>query len=404
MASLSKKLSVLISAISAFAIAETAVAESNDSIGDAVKSGKANITLRYRYERVDQDNLNEDAGASTLKSRFSWKSGQYNKFTVGLEMDYVSVLGSERYNSTENGKTNYPLVADPEGFDLNQSYLKYTGGKTSTTLGRQRITHGSQRFIGGVAWRQNEQTYDGVRIQRKDPGKWTMEYTYTWNVNRIFGPDDGAQPSDWRGDSHFLTSGWSVTDGHHIDAYAYLLEFDNDNGVPNSTNTYGLAYKGKFGPVTLTAAAATQSDAGDSPLSYDADYYQLQADFKISKVTLTAGIEVLGSDDGVAAFRTPLATLHKFQGWADKFLNTPAAGIEDTFVGIKGKLGPVRLAATWHEFSPNEGSGDYGTELNAVATWAIRTNLTVQLKYADYQEDGFSVDTTKYWASLIVKL
>ena len=43
------------------------------------------------------------------------------------------------------------------------------------------------------------------------------------------------------------------------------------------------------------------------------------------------GYEVLGADDGAAltSFQTPLATLHKFQGWADKFLTTPPNGIRE---------------------------------------------------------------------------
>ena len=52
-------------------------------------------------------------------------------------------------------------------------------------FGRQRIVHGSQRFVGGVAWRQNEQTYDALRLQPK-LADWTIDYAYVWNVNRIF--------------------------------------------------------------------------------------------------------------------------------------------------------------------------------------------------------------------------
>ena len=47
---------------------------------------------------------------------------------------------------------------------------------------------------------------------------------------------------------------------------------------------------------------------------------------------LNAGYEVLGADNGVG-FATPLATGHKFQGWADKFLTTPGDGIEDVYIG-----------------------------------------------------------------------
>src|SRR3546814_1461069 len=45
--------------------------------------------------------------------------------------------------------------------------------------------------------------------------------------------------------------------------------------------------------------------------------------------SLNGNYEVLGSDAGVFAFQTPLATLHKFQGWADLFLTTHSAGVRD---------------------------------------------------------------------------
>ncbi len=369
-----------------------------------VQEGKSKLSFRYRYEDVDQDGFNKDAGASTVRTRFTWNSAPMQGFSLGLEVDYVSVIGSERYNSTENGNTEYPVVADPEGLDLNQSFIKYSGENVVADFGRQRILHGSQRFVGGVGWRQNEQTFDGLRMQFEPAAAVKVDYSYVWNVNRIFGPDDGVQPADWHGDSHFLTGSWKLADKHTLEGFAYLLDFENGNGRPNSTETYGIGYKGTIGPVKLTGTIATQSDYADSPLDYDADFYSLQADVKVSGFTLTAGYEVLGSDDGVAAFRTPLATLHKFQGWTDKFLLTPRNGIEDMYFGFKGKIGPVAVAATWHDFSADEGSMDYGTELDLVATYKVHEKVTTQFKFADYQEDGFSTDTTKFWLSLIVQL
>lgn len=373
-------------------------------ISDAITEGKLNLNVRYRYEDVDQDGIAKDAGASTVRTRLTWNSRPLNGLVLGLEADYVAVVGSERYNSTENGNIDYPVVADPEGFDLNQSFLKYTGDLATVTMGRQRILHGSQRFVGGVGWRQNEQTFDALRATFKPNDKLVVDYAYVWNVNRIFGPDDGAQPSDWHGDSHLLTSSWTIDAGHRIDGYAYALDFENDNGPPNSVLTYGLGYKGEFGPLSVVASVARQSDYGDSPLDFDATYYFVQTDIELNAVTVTAGYEVLGSDDGTAAFRTPLATLHKFQGWADKFLVTPAAGIEDVYIGCRGKIGPVTLAATWHDFQADEGKADYGSELDLVATYAFHKNASFQLKYAGYSEDGFATDTTKYWMSVTVKL
>lgn len=393
----------ILGSIALFPLLLLPVAEPSAMDLQELTDGKASINFRYRYEGVDQDGAVEDAAASTLRTRFTWLSVPVEGFTLGFEADYVSVVGEERYNSTTNGKTQYPVVADPGGFDLNLAYVGYAGDNLKVDLGRQRILHGSQRFVGGVGWRQNEQTYDALRLRSK-PGEWSLDYSYVWNVNRIFGPDDGVQPSDWRGDSHLLVASRPLGEAHNLELFGYVLDFENDNGPPNSTSTWGIGYTGNFGNTKLTAVIASQSDFADSPLDYSAPYYLLEAAFKVNPVTITAGYEVLGSDDGTAGFRTPLATLHKFQGWSDKFLGTPARGIVDAYVGLKGRFNGISWNVTWHDFSAEEGSAGFGTELNLVLGYAISKKVSIQLKAADYQADSFAMDTTKYWLTTVVSL
>ncbi len=366
--------------------------------------GEVKLNLRYRLEQVDQDGIDEEATASTVRGRLTFKSAKMGAWQYGVETDYVALIGPEDYNSTENGRTVYPVVADPEGFDLNQAFIKYTGDGFTTTAGRQRIVVDDQRFIGGVAWRQNEQTYDALSAEINATENLKFNYSYVWNVNRIFGPNDGAQPSDWHSNSHFLVASLAPGEKQSLEAFAYLLDFENDNGIPNSTATYGLTYRGEFGPTKLNATYATQSDYADSPLDYDADFIAIGGSLKAGAVSLSVGYELLGSDGGVAAFRTPLATLHKFQGWADKFLLTPADGIEDLYFGLSGSVGPVKLAATYHEFSADEGSANYGDEIDIVANYSPTKGVNLQLKYADYSADEFATATSKLWFSVIVNL
>jgi len=375
-----------------------------DDAVEAIRNGEVKFNFRYRFEHVDQDSFSRDANASTLRSRIGFSTSDFHGWTALVEADQLSSLGPERFNSTENGRSDFPVVADPEGFDLNQALLRYKTDSVTATIGRQRINHADQRFIGGVAWRQNEQTYDGVRLQGKFAEKFSLDYAWVANVNRIFGPGDGAQPGDWQGNSHFLRAEYAAAKKHKLSAFVYLLDFENDNGPPNSTQTFGLTYNGGFGPLAVDATIATQSDYEDSPLNYEAEFYSIAARYSFKPVKLSVGYDVLGSDDGVAGFRTPLATLHKFQGFADLFLGTPAAGIEDFYLGVAGSAGPVKLAAFWHDFKSEEGSIDYGTEINLVATWPVTKRVTVQAKFADYDADDFGVDTTRFWFSAIVNL
>ena len=383
----------------------------SDELGKAVTDGSIKLDFRYRYENVDDESFDRDANASTLRSRVTVQTAAVRGFTALAEFDNVSEIGSARYNSTANGKVQYPVVADPKGTDINQAWIKYGWEDVAGTYGRQRILHGNQRFVGGVGWRQNEQTYDGFRALYEGGNGLTLDYAYVYNVNRIFGPDDSlVQPADHRGSNHFFRADYKLGENHSLSGFIYALDVDDNpdyaagKTVGNSSDTYGVEYSGKFGPVSAKAAYATQSDAGDNPVDYDADYYMLEGGMNFGGVSVLLAYEVLGAGDGVG-FNTPYATLHKFQGWADKFLATPGDGIEDLYAGATGKVGPVNLGAFYHDFSAEDSSDDFGSEWDLVATWPVNKQFTTQLKYANFSSDSsrFS-DTEKLWVTLQLQL
>ncbi len=213
------------------------------------------------------------------------------------------------YNDAAGNNPTDSVIADPEITDVNQAYIKYTNGDLKATAGRQRILHNNQRFVGGVGWRQNEQTYDGVRIEYALNDALSLDYSYIHNANRIFADD---AKSDLGGDFHFINAAYKVNKAHKITAFAYILDFDTAAAL--STSTYGALYNGKFDAVFVNASLATQSDNGDNANSFDANYINAEIGSKLGKVTVLGGYELLGSDNGVG-FSTPFATLHKFQGW-----------------------------------------------------------------------------------------
>ena len=362
---------------------------------EEARDTRPKFDLRYRLETVDQDGIEEDALASTAKARVSWIMDAAEGFSVGLEADHVFTVGSDDYHSLENGRTEFPVVADPTGTDLNQAFVRFRNGGTVLTAGRQRILHGEQRFVGGVAWRQNEQTFDGVRMQFTGDGV-GVDYSYVARVRRIFGPEDGLQPAEWDSNAHFLRATYDPAKGHSLAAFAYLLDLENDNGPANSNASYGLNYVGTYGPATLSARVALQREWGDNPLTYDAPYYFVEAKWPIERVTIAAGHEVLGSDGGTAPVRMPVATLHKFQGWTDKFLSTPPAGVKDTYLTFSGNVGSVALTAALHEFVAAKGDMNYGREAGVSAVWSMGP-FGLQFKYARYHARDLATDTNKAW-------
>jgi len=389
---ITSKLAVLMLALSISFAGQTATLS---EIAKAVKESETKVNLRYRIESVDQDGKEENATASTLRSRLTWNSAPINRVTMNVEVDNVTAIAFADYNSTSNGKGQYPVVADPEGTDLNLANIQYKGKDLTFVAGRQRIVHNNQRFVGGVAWRQNEQTYDAARFIYKASNAMSFDYSYVFNVNRIFGPNDGAQLADWHGQFHLANATFKADKNHIVNAFAYLL--DNDVAAATSSSTFGVNYSGNFGLVTANFSYAGQSDAGNNPNNYSAEYYKAELVGKLDEVKLSAGIEVLGSDKGIG-FSTPLATLHKFQGFSDKFLITPSNGIEDIYVSAVTTISGVKLVATYHDFTANEGEVDYGSEIDLVAAYKFSKHASGLLKFARYSADEHGTDTTKLWA------
>ena len=320
-----------------------------------------------------------------------------------VEFDYVTELFDKDYNNTINGNTAYPVVADPSGSDLNQSYLKYVSdGGTSATFGRQRINHNNQRFVGGVAWRQNEQTFDGVRIESKVAENFTVDYAYSYRINRIFGSKNPN--GDLDADLHLFNAVYKPAKGHSISGFYYSMDFDDALALSNSTAGIDYNFKGKSGDIGygLHLSYAAQKDTGDNPVDYSADYFAVDGSIKVSGVTFAAGFESLGSDNG-KGFVTPLATLHKFQGWTDKFLGTPGTGVEDTWFKVATKLGKVGVAAIYHQFDAEEGSADLGSEIGLVANYSFAKHYKLTAKYASYDADTHATDTDKVWIQLLAK-
>ncbi|MDH4258753.1 MAG: alginate export family protein, partial [Gammaproteobacteria bacterium] len=254
--------------LSLLVIAHGAAGEGLDTL---VTDGKAGLDLRYRYESVEQADKPSTAGANTLRLRLNLASGSVNGFSGFAEFDHLQVIGGEHYDSTRNGLTNYPVVADPEGTDLNQAYLQYAGrAGTTLRLGRQRIRLDGERFVGSVGWRQNEQTFDAFSLETKALSGVTATYAYVDQVRRVFGPDSGSPAETFDSDSHVLNLKLTRLPVGALTLYGYLLDFDDAPQL--SANTYGVRYDGshalgekmKFG---WALEYAHQQDAGDNQAS-----------------------------------------------------------------------------------------------------------------------------------------
>lgn len=388
----------------------------------AISGGKPDLYMRYRFETVDDEQLPqvEQAYANTLRTALGYSTGLFHGLGAYVQMEDVRTLGDDLYNDGGgNGVTSRAAVVDPEGTEINQANLRYRGlPRTTFTVGRQEIEHRQaplHRYVGNILWRQNWQSFDAVRLVNESLPATRIDYAYVWNVNRIFGEDNPIPDrSNFDSNSHLINVTYGGLTWGKLEGYSYLLDLDSfvlgTRGL--STATYGGRFQGAYDvikystKILYTAEAAHQTDYADNPADIGVNYYlgELGATKLINSpvfefVTLKASYEVLQGDGPVIigagkigrAFQTPLGTNHAFQGWADRFLVTPADGVTDIFGTLIAKVYGAQFMLMYHDLSSDRDDYDYGSEWDTQVTRVFKDHYTFGLKYAHYDAD----DNTK---------
>lgn len=376
------------------------------TLEDALAESRWGLDFRHRIELVDEEGFSEDAGASTLRTRLNLATGRYHGLDAFVEFSDVREIGLNDFNAGTGatpGRERFPVVADAEDTRLNQAWLGFSPNDyLEIRAGRQRIKLDNDRFVGNVGWRQNEQTFDGASLAWQND-RWHLFYGYVGHVNRIF--DSSVPAGGHDHDTHLVNASFDLADGHALTGYLYAIEDKDQQAFSN--NTVGLRYTGDAGRLAWLAEYARQSDAGKNADDYAADYLHLRADLALdSRFKPMAGFERLeGSREPGEAFRTPLATLHAFNGWADRFLTTPDTGLEDIYGGFTGRNGRLGWNLTWHRFESEATGARFGDEIDASLSIDVAEKVAVLLKVAHFDSSGTEVaGATKFWAQLSLDL
>jgi hypothetical protein len=364
---------------------------------------------RIRYEHVDQDGLVQKADALTLRVRGGAQavSGAFSATVVGQG----TLAVSDKYYDGLHGTAARPIVADPQDVALYIAQIQYKTKTATLTAGRQKIALDDERFVGNVAFRNNAQTFDAVRAEIMPAKGLKLDVAYAWSVRTIWGVDGvGSRQQAVSGDNIFANLSY-VTSVGTVTGFAYLVDQDEAavQGLRLSSQTFGARLMGnqalsKSVKLSYQLSYARQSDYHRNPNDYSADYWLADATLDLRGWKLNAGYEVLGADKGLAltSFQTPLGTNFKFQGWADKFLTTPANGIRDLYVsggyGWK-QLGPltgVSMGATWHRFDGDRLDQHYGNEIDLLVSAKLK-RTALSIRYAHYDARAMATDTEKLW-------
>jgi hypothetical protein len=377
------------------------------------------LNVRTRIELADFDGL-ESSEAYTMRTRLGIGSKPFGGFSAYAEMENIFSIEGGNYFDLVESPTGQSPIADPEDTELNRLWLQYAptnlpyGLDLKVKAGRQRIKFDDDRFVGNVGWRQNEQTYDAVLASTSlGVDDLTVQYGFVWDVRRIFGDHGSPGTRDFDSESHLIRVVFDRLACAELTAFAYLLDFDGDSPV-NSSNSYGFRVVGER-PLaegwTLEYAGsyAYQTDAADNPVDYGAHYGAVEAALNWAKLgELQVGFEHLGSDRGKARFVTPLATGHKFNGYADTFLdNGGTNGLQDLYVSVAPKLPwGFKGRVAYHHFWADSGGSSLGDEIDVVLSRPIVAHVVAATKFAYFDGDAGSglADRWRWWLQLTFAL
>ncbi|MEW8316068.1 MAG: hypothetical protein AB2669_10840 [Candidatus Thiodiazotropha endolucinida] len=383
-------------------------------LSSAITTGKPDVWLRLRYEEVEEDIPagsplagTEDADLLSLRAALGYTSARFHGFWARLELELNRRLGSDSALNVDDDLTFPPgpagsriaeghaLIPDNNFEEINEAFIGWrsaTGGcpnapgacngHTSFKLGRQSIIYDNHRWVGNIVWRQNFQSFDAFRFDNSSINNLTFSYAYVDRVNRLFGDDSPFREYEMN-NSHLINVAYKLPFGK-LSGYGYLLDYDDNSrtpfpegvgvgpGITNfDSDTWGLRFTGKHrlhDNLTLLTELewANQNPSGDAASNLDDnDYTNIEIggvfDVAGKPVVLKVGQEVL-EGNGVNALQTPLATVHAFNGWTDKFVGapggsaTPAGGLVDTSVTLVLKglmssvIGPSKLVVQYHKF------------------------------------------------------
>ena len=361
--------------------------------------------LRARSETVAQEGLHT-GHALTVRPRLGWRSERRWGLQALVEGEAVVVL-DDRFSAPLRPDPSRPVVGDSEVMELNRAQLSWRpAASTEAIVGRQRIVLDDGRFLGNSAWRQNEQTFDALRVTTSAVPGVDLTLVHAEHVRRFPG---GDHPQGvWSGAVQAVAAGTDTMAGR-LSALYLTSDFAAQPNQSLRTWVIGLQGERPVGDslsVTWRFDYGRQDDFGANPADFTVDYARAGVGLHTSSWSVQFGREWL-EGDGVAAFQTPLGSNHAYLGWSDVIGATPAYGLADDFIQVRGALPeaavgrPLRLAFEAHAFRDAQREFEVGREFDASASVALGPHWSLEAKAARFESERPEyADASKFWLTL----
>ncbi len=350
------------------------------------------------------------------------------RFRLGVNFKPASWLNfyAQGQDASELGslRPDIPGALGAEGddpLDLRHAYVEIgdlSAMPLSLKIGRQVLSYGDQRLIGGFEWNNIARTFDAAKLRYQN-GPNSVDLFFS-SVVRI--DPDGFNTSSLTGsgtDSYFggIYSSLGTFDFQTTDIYA--LWFGEEGGTSFATlGTRFKSTKDAFGPWDYSFEGALQTGE-----VLDLDLFAFAASATVGYSTalpwsprLFAGYSY-GSGDGdptdssVGTFQNLYPTNHLYYGYLDAFswqnMSNPQVGVElEPSANLKLRLdyhlfGLADTSDAWYRangtakvrpISPDAGSFA-GSELDLTATYKVSDWLSFLVGYSHFFAGDYLEDT-----------
>ena len=246
-----------------------------DTIGGMYIQGKEDLWLRLRHEDVQEDRGGtplagtNDADMLHLKAAFGYTTARYHGFYLRGELEAGLKFTDNALNLDDDFRIpplgpgpnpvagnrlaeGHAIIPDNTFGEVNEAYIGWRSGSsacpnspgfcdgnTSFKLGRQTIIYDNHRWIGDIIWRQNNQSFNALRIDNSSIKNLGISYSYIKKAKRLFGEESIFNEFKFD-DGHLINLSYTFPQFGKLTAYGYLLDFNDNPRTPFEEGT-GIA-------------------------------------------------------------------------------------------------------------------------------------------------------------------
>ncbi len=331
--------------------------------GDPITLADGQVTIDFQ-ERIRFEMRNNNFDFNDSRNHKTDDAFWHQRFRLGVltkicDWAKVYVQGQDS-REFDSDRQDEPFVFGSEGddaFDLYQGYVDIGNEKKfplTARLGRQVLSYGDERLIGGFDWNNLGRTFDAMKFQyTHSESKTTIDW-FMGNVVTVEGYDNGSTDrfAFNESDSHDLFTGLYASSKvlSFQKTEAYVLYRNKDRNNPEvRTNGGAVSNSYDMEQEVWTLGARMASTSTEMLHGFD---YELEGAFQRGAVGATQGVATLnptpGDSKDLRAFATHAAAGYSLEEtpWKPRF------GVEYNFASGDG--------------DPNDGNS--GTFMNLYPT------------------------------------